>query len=437
MQNIEMAQVHTREIHYSLQQLKNEVDANDIIADPDYQRHYVYDDKRASLLIESILIGIPIPVVYLAEEDDGALSVIDGQQRIMSFVRYLKNEFALTGLIKLKNLNGVYYKNLDKVIQRNLRNKSISAVCIENGSQGLKYDIFSRLNLGAVKLRDQEVRNCLYRGTFNDMLKDIAEHNETLKILFHDENNRFNYEERILRFFALRNYMNLKGTYKLMMNSYMQKHANASEKELQKFKKQYNSLIDTIKTVIGDNVFFSLAPTSRSRNKFNGAIYDSIIIPFSYFPKSSIIRHADEIREQINDLKSSNEDYQKWVYVGTNAGIKIRSRINAVMNILRTILEPTASSQQVRLFDPSIKEQLFHPGYICSYCGNQILSIDDCEIDHIIPFSQGGPTSLENAQLLHKHCNKSKGAHSASSEIDAEEFIDDSDENSDDDSSSK
>ena len=91
--NNENIVVHTRIMNISLQELKNSVDANDIITDPDYQRKYVYDDKRASCLIESILIGIPIPLIYLAEENDGTLSVIDGQQRITSFVRYLKNEF--------------------------------------------------------------------------------------------------------------------------------------------------------------------------------------------------------------------------------------------------------------------------------------------------------------------------------------------------------
>ena len=81
--NNENIVVHTRIMNISLQELKNSVDANDIITDPDYQRKYVYDDSAcSSCLIESILIGIPIPVIYLAEENDGTLSVIDGQQRI-------------------------------------------------------------------------------------------------------------------------------------------------------------------------------------------------------------------------------------------------------------------------------------------------------------------------------------------------------------------
>ena len=409
MQNsdLEHITVHTHTMDISLEELKNDVDANDVITDPDYQRKYIYDEKRASCLIESILIGIPIPVIYLAEEEDSVRSVIDGQQRINSFVRYLKNEYALTGLKRLPALNGLYFRQLDKGIQRSLKRKTLSTVCIEKDSQGLKYEIFSRLNLGAVKLRDQEVRNCIYRGRFNDMLKEIANTNAYLPDLFHDRNDRYSYEERILRFFALRP-MELKGTFKLMMNSFMEVHANDDEEVLKKYKNQYNSLIELIKVVLGEGAFFS---DSDQRKKFNGAVYDSIMIPFSLFPKKEIMKHADEIRLAIQKLKSENKDYQEWVFAGTNAAKRIRSRVNAVMDILNKIInnDSVAAESQKRLFAPAVKEKLFYPGYICKHCGNQILSIDDCEVDHIIPFDLGGPTELENAQLLHKWCNRSKG----------------------------
>ena len=327
--DLEHITVHTRAMNLSLQQLKNSVDANDIITDPDYQRKYVYDDKRASCLIESILIGIPIPVIYLAEEEDGVYSVIDGQQRITSFVRYLKNEFPLVGLKRLQSLNGLYFKQLEKAIQRRLNYQTLSTVCIEKDSQNLKYEIFSRLNLGAVKLRDQEVRNCIYRGSFNDMLKEIANTNIYLPVLFHDTNTRYSYEERILRFFTLRP-MKLKGTFKVMMNNYMETHANDEEEVLKKYKAQYNSLIELVKTVLGEDAFFA----SDQRKKFNGAVYDSIMIPFSLFAKKDIIRHADEIRNAIQKLKSENKDYQDWVFAGTNASARICSRVHAVMDVL-------------------------------------------------------------------------------------------------------
>ena len=412
--------VHTRSMDISLQQLKNYVDANDIITDPDYQRKYVYDDKRASCLVESILIGIPIPVIYLAEEDEGVYSVIDGQQRITSFVRYLKNEFPLTGLRKLGNLNGLYFRELDKGIQRRLNMQTLSTVCIEKDSEGLKYEIFSRLNLGAVKLRDQEVRNCIYRGPFNDMLKEIAQTNPSLPLLFHDTDTRYSYEERILRFFAIRD-MQLKGTFKLMMNDYMERHAHDDENALRAAKNQYNALIDTVKTVLGEGAFFA---NSDQRSKFNGAVYDSIMVPFSAFPKKELIRHADEIRKAINKLKTESRDYQDWVYAGTNAAKRIHSRVNAVMDILNGIIRNTADENpRRRIFPSDVKEKLFYPGYVCKYCGNQILSLDDCEVDHIVPFDMGGPTEIENAQLLHRWCNRSKGNRNQE-----ETFFDDSQE---------
>lgn len=330
--------------------------------------------------------------MYLAEEDDGVYSVIDGQQRITSFVNYLKNEFPLSGLTKLEELNGMYYKQLDKATQRKLKSKSLSTVVIEKGAEDLKYEIFSRLNLGAVKLNDQEVRNCIYRGPFNDMLKEIAGSNKNLHILFHDDNKRFSYEERILRFFTLRNYMQLKGTYKLMMNAYMENHRNDSEEQLKEARNQYNSLIELIKTVMGDDAFFSFSNDTQKR-KFNGAIYDSIIIPFSYFQKRAVMKHADEIRCEINKLKSENKEYQEWIYSGTNAGPKIRNRIDAVMQILHRITTGDSNYCRNRLFETSVKEQLFHVGYVCNYCGNQILSIDDCEVDHIIETSYDLTTS--------------------------------------------
>ena len=99
---------------------KTKWDEGDIETNPDYQRDYVYTEKQASKLVESILMGIPIPTVYLSQEQDETYSVIDGQQRITSFVKYLSNEYKLKDLEELSELNGLYFKDLDKEIQRKL-----------------------------------------------------------------------------------------------------------------------------------------------------------------------------------------------------------------------------------------------------------------------------------------------------------------------------
>lgn len=114
VEQIKEITVHTEWKDITLNQLKEMYESRDIITDPDYQRKYVYNDKQASRLIESILIGIPIPVVYLCEEDDNVYTVIDGQQRITSFVRYLRNDFPLVGLITMPQYNGRYFRDLEK-----------------------------------------------------------------------------------------------------------------------------------------------------------------------------------------------------------------------------------------------------------------------------------------------------------------------------------
>ena len=111
----------------------------------------------------------------------------------------------------------------------------------------------------------------------------------------------------------------------------MEHHLYDTDEQIKEAKNLYNGLIELIKTVLGENAFYS---KSSQRKKFNGAVYDSIIIPFSYYPKKSILHHADEIRKEIEKLKSEDEEYNNMVYVGSNAGNKIRTRINAIMSVL-------------------------------------------------------------------------------------------------------
>ncbi len=397
--------VHTETKDITLSQLREMVDANDILTNPDYQRNYVYDNKRASLLVESILIGIPIPVIYLCEEEEGIYSVIDGQQRIMSFTRFLKNDFQLLGLSTLAALNGKFFRDLDKPLQRRLRSKSLKAICLDRDSQELKYEIFSRLNLGAVKLKDQEVRNCIFRGSFNSMLRRIADTDENVKALFHHaDNKRMEFEERILRFFVMRDFYHISGTFKDTMNRFMTKHQNDTENEISEMEEQYRSVMDTIKQVLGCEAFFF---QGERASKFNGAVYDSIVIPFSLFPKRSLLQHADEIRSGIFNMKENDAEYRENVYVGTNAGRRVRGRITKVIDIINTCIDPHEMDTP-RCFDESIRQELFRRSPVCAICGNKILTIEDCEVDHIVPFAKGGLTSIENAQLTHRTCNRMK-----------------------------
>lgn len=408
--NIEDKQVFTEKKDFPLSTLKEMVDDGDIIPNPEYQRDYVYTDKQASKLVESVLMGIPIPTIYLCVEEDNTYSVIDGQQRITSLVRYLKNDFALNGLQELNELNGKCYKDLSKDIQKKLKSSSLSTISLLKQSTALKYEIFARLNQGAVKLNPQELRNCIYRGTFNKMLDDIAATNPHLHNLFHDDNNRKSYQERILRFFALRNYQDYQSSMLKTMNSYMELHRNDEEDEIKAAKDRFNNTIDIIKQVLGNEAFMAF---DRNENtileKFSGSVYDSIIIPFSFFDKHSLIVNADKIREAVMNVKMTDESYREDTYAATGSKVRVIRRIQTIYNLILSITGNNSTDTDRRLFSEDERKMLYESSdKKCAICGNLILNIDDCEIDHIIPFAKGGKTELSNAQIVHRICNREK-----------------------------
>lgn len=104
-------------------------------------------------------------------------------------------------------MNGLHFKDLDKATQRSLKSVSLNTIILTKESEALKYEIFARLNQGSVALTPQELRNCIYRGSFNNLLEDIASTNKLLPELFIFENKRKKYQEYILRFFALKTLM--------------------------------------------------------------------------------------------------------------------------------------------------------------------------------------------------------------------------------------
>ncbi len=157
---------------------------NDIDLNPDFQRNLVWDKTKKSLLIESILLGIPLPVFYFSESKSGTYHVVDGLQRLSTITSYLNNEFKLKNLEHLKDVcEGKYYKpdsskkisvsnSLDRKYTRRLEKAQLVVYIIENISpQKVKFDIFKRINTGGKPLNRQEVRNCMAENPVRHFLK--------------------------------------------------------------------------------------------------------------------------------------------------------------------------------------------------------------------------------------------------------------------------
>ena len=346
-----MKRVFTDKKDFPLSLIKEMFDDGDIIPQPDYQRDYVMDVKIASRLIESVLLNIPIPTVYLCEELDGRFSIIDGQQRMTSFVKYLKNEFALKGLEELSELNGKRFSELEKTLQRTLKSCALNSIILTKESQELKYEIFARLNQGSIRLKPQELRNCIYRGTLNNMIEEIAKNNRYLNDLFLENNKRKNYQEYILRFFALRNFNDYSSSMTKTMNNFMIKHQNADEQEIKEFKELYNRTIDIIKQVFGSTAFCAYdRQKNQFMNKFSGSIYDSITIACSMFSPHDLMAHADEIRNQVNEIKKNNLTYQDYTYAATGSKNRVIGRIMMIYQLIENIIYLLYNHSKNQLF---------------------------------------------------------------------------------------
>lgn len=380
-----------------------------MITNPEYQRTYVYKDDKASKLIESALMKIPLPSIYLCEEGNGKYSVIDGQQRLVSFFRFLNNEFSLKKLEVRSDLNGKLYKELSEEDQTCIDDTSLRTIIILKESSESKYDIFERLNRGAVTLKEQELRNCVYRGPYNQMLHELFSNKRVAK-MFVNENRRMSYEENILRFFALRDYMKYKNSMKQQLNEYMDAHQNDDEISIKRDRDLFNKTLAAVAEILGEDAFYNVDYEKKTfSKKFSATFYDSIMVAFSFFDTNKMIGHRDEIASKIKNLKLNDDNYHISCYAATGSKDRVIGRIDAVISILKSILGITGVTNEPRLFDSSIKQKLWEKQkHKCPICGQEIVNLDEAKIDHIVPYAHGGATEESNAQLTHMICNLAK-----------------------------
>jgi len=415
---------------FSIRELNMMRSGNELDLRPEYQRNFVFDRQKASRLIESILLDVPIPVLYFAEEPDGKYSVIDGQQRLTSFLSFIdgkfpvkKNEyidFTLSGLHLLTELNGKTYNTLDENNQRKIQTTTLHTIIIKKDSDNdVKFEIFERLNTGSMKLNEDEIRNSVYRGPYIDLLSELAD-DKTFENLVRKPNhkNRMLYRGMILRFFALSG-QDIRH-YRPSMKKYCNKELNEwrfmSKDKATEYKKRFRKSVDLCQSVFGENAFrrFNVgkpdAPNgSWVASRINMALFDVQMCGFAMFDQSQFQGHYDKIREAMLDLMCNDQEFSNAIEMKTSNTEQIKTRFKKWFEVLDNIAAPPAP----RVFPYVIKKQLFESDPACKLCGNQIMVIEDAEIDHIKPYSQGGPTTMENAQLAHRYCNRHKSNNTA------------------------
>jgi len=394
-----------------------------LILQPDFQRKYVWDNKKASKLIESALMFIPLPIFYFAEESNGQQSVIDGQQRLTAFFSYLDGAFPdgktfkLTGLTAFPEFNRKKFSDLDEEIQDKIQDFTVRTITILKGSDpDLKFEIFERLNTGSVPLNDMEIRNCVYRGSYLAVLKELASDTEFLKLMGLDgPEKRMKDVEFVLRFAAFyhETYLKYKPSMKQFFNRDMEKYQSISERDAKELKNAFKNSVAITNSLFGENVFkrFYLGTADDPNGKweqkrFNASLYDVYMGIFYDKDKNQVYQALDAIREGIIDLMISDSEFIDSILIGTSEQERVKKRFDIMRKTVEDIL--AKYRKQHRCFSIELKQQLFEENPTCAICGQRIQHIDDAAVDHIEQYWTGGKTIPENARLTHRYCNMAR-----------------------------
>ena len=365
---------------------------------------------------------MPIPVVYLAEEQNGSYSVIDGQQRLTSFLSFLQGKFPdskpfkLTGLKVLSELNRKLFVDLDSDLQKKIRSTTIHSIIIKKESNSdIKFEIFERLNTGSTKLNEDEIRNTVFRGSYIDLLAELSE-NSVFHGLIKKDNfkKRMIYRGMILRFLALseKSYLNYRSSMKQFCNKELRENRELSTIKIKEYKSRFEHCIDLVKVVFGDMAFRRYMPGENGEQgkwgetQINMALYDIQMVGFVNYSKNDVLGKADLIREGLIDLMINNQQFKDQITMQTSNTEELKKRFRTYMDMLTLIIGDSQYTQ--RTFSYSVKEQLFKDNPYCAISGQKILSIEDSEVDHIVPYSKGGKTEISNAQLVLRYFNRAK-----------------------------
>lgn len=309
-------------IDYPFETLVGRVNSNPpkLVLNPDFQRKYKWDKEgweRASRFIESCLMRIPLPACYFAETDNGQQLVIDGVQRITTISKFFNDEFALEGLSTFNELEGKKFSELGDY-KNELESTTIRCIILrKENPKFLIQEIFSRLNQGAVKLSNQEIRHAIFPGTLDRLLIELSEHSviKSFNVGKKKPKPKINLEdqEQVLRFFALQEELDhYQDKLSKFLDNYMNNNQNLPANQINHLRDLFNSTIDKVITVFGEDAFID---TNKSMRKQSMVYYDLLMWSFSSISQDIINEKKDTIKERFQQL-CADEDFQKTLSGG-------------------------------------------------------------------------------------------------------------------------
>lgn len=316
---------------------------NEIIITPEYQRAFRWDKQRQTNFIESILLGMPFPSIFVATNDDGKWELIDGLQRISTVLSFFgelkdnsKNNLVLEEGSLVNKLKDLDVNTIPLEYKLQIKRTPCRIEIIQKESEfGMRYELFKRLNTGGEGLSRQEIRNCIFRGldnSFNATIKEMSKYNNfrDIVIINEDEAAKMYYEELVLRFLTLKNdgTQYKESTIQEYMDKYMKKMSeNPNRDQINKDKQIFFSIIDFLKSLQKSDIF------KLSRQNFTTSMYDALMLSLASQIESLIQLNKEIISEKIDTLKNDNK-FTKYTGSASSNPTNITNKVQVANRVL-------------------------------------------------------------------------------------------------------
>lgn len=325
----------TRTVHDVLRRIEK----GSFIMDPDFQRDFIWQEDKQCKLIESVMMRIPLPVFYLAENKKGQMIVVDGLQRLSTFRRFVNNELKLK-LPHQSELNNKYFYELPPKLQNRVEDCSLVLYVIDAKVPARALlDIFERVN-GGVPLTRQQMRNCLFSGEATRFLRDESSTEAFLKATGRSLNSKtMRDRELINRFCAFRllDVYQYRGDMDDFLAKALNKMNELSRREIDSLRADFRKSMINNYCVYGKHAFRKHYSQLDGRSVINASLWDVMSTGLSLYSETLVEANKSKLQNKLYDLFESNS-FSDSISLGTNQVLKVKTRFEIVNKMLKETL---------------------------------------------------------------------------------------------------
>lgn len=325
----------TRTVHDVLRRIEK----GSFIMDPDFQRDFIWEEDKQCKLIESVMMRIPLPVFYLAENNKGQMIVVDGLQRLSTFRRFVNNELKLK-LPHQSELHQKYFQDLPPKLQNRVEDCSLVLYVIDaKVPERALLDIFERVN-GGEPLTRQQMRNCLFSGQATRFLRDESDTNVFLNATGGSLNSKtMRDRELINRFcaFQLLKFSQYRGDMDGFLAQALNKMNSLSETHIEKLRSEFRTSMRNNYCVYGKHAFRKHSSPYDGRSVINASLWDVMSTGLSRYSEALVDANKNKLQIRLYEL-FEQYSFSEAISLGTNQVSRVRVRFEKVNNMLKEVL---------------------------------------------------------------------------------------------------